>query len=135
MEGGGRVTALAIAADRVGEKRKERRQHRHAKPGPNLANEGKTDTGDGRPDHCHAVAADGPGIARQRIDHRADAEDQQNVRDIGTDDVACRQIGPPFQRRLNADHELRQRGAEADDDQADHRRRDIEALGQSHGAT
>ena len=61
-------------------------------------------------------------------------EDEKHVGHVATDDVADREPGYATQRGLDADDQLRCRGAEGDNRQADDKRRYTELSRQRHGA-
>ena len=56
-----------------------------------------------------------------RVDRSGHAEDQQDIEDIGADDIADRQTVFALARGDHRGHQLRQRGAQRDDRQTDQR--------------
>ena len=62
----------------------------------------------------------------ERDDQRRGTEDEQDVHDIAADDVAQGNVRPVGHRRLHRHRQLRRAGAEGNDRQPDHQRRDAE---------
>jgi hypothetical protein len=119
-------------ASRVGDPSKT--QHDPVHPGQAAVEREKPQRQSGR---CHrgqvepkrqAFKGDGP-------DQGAEAQDEQDVDQVGLDNVAHRQTWASLSRCIDADRQLRQAGAERDDRKTDHDRPDAKAGGERGGAT
>jgi hypothetical protein len=75
-----------------------------------------------------AFKGDGP-------DRSAETQDEQDVDQVGPDNVAHRQTWASLSRRIDADGQLGQAGAERDDRKTDHDRPDAKAGGERGAAT
>ena len=72
---------------------------------------------------------------RQRLYHSADAEDKQNVEDIRAHNVAHGDVCIAFAGRDGRSRQFRQRGADGDDGQSDHRFADTQLARNCNGTT
>jgi hypothetical protein len=72
---------------------------------------------------------------RDRPDQGAETQDEQDVDQVGPDNVAHRQTWASLSRCIDADCQLRQAGAERDDRKTDHDRPDAKAGGERGAAT
>ena len=80
-----------------------------------------------------SAAAIRAGTARGS-DQRRGAQDEEDVVDVGADDVAERHVGLPAQRGDDGGRQLRQGGADRDQGQADHLLRHAQGAGRRHRA-
>ena len=72
-------------------------------------------------------------IDQERGNRGAEAHNQQDIRNVGADDVADGHLGAPLDGGRHADGQFRKRGAEGHDGDADHRFGDAQPVGDAHG--
>jgi hypothetical protein len=83
--------------------------------------------------HRRQIEAQRPPFERDRQDQRAEAEDEEDVDQVGADDVADGQTRAPLADGVDADGQLGQARPECDDGEADDDRSDAE-VGSERGA-
>ena len=86
------------------------------------------------PMHIEASRYERGRLHHDREDHGRDAEDQENVGDVGADDIADRDAGQAVDGRLQTHHQFGRRGAVGDDGHADDHRRDLQSARESYCA-
>lgn len=100
-----------------------------------LAPEGESgEEKDQRTEHHHGEVEQGDAAERQGVDGSAEAEDQQDVGDVGADDVAEGHIGVSLGERDERRGEFGQRGAAGHEGDGDDRFADAEVAGDAGGA-
>ncbi len=129
-------TVLPLLVGSVGIDEIDREQDEEGETGRarELAHQTDGDENGGGEKHHRAVPLQHVAVAQQRKDETGRAEDQQDVGDIGTDDIADRDARIAFEGTLQACDELRRGGAEADKRQSDEEGRDSKAGSQPRRA-
>ena len=85
-------------------------------------------------DHDRHLLADDLRMDDQRRDQRAEAEDEQHVEDVAADDIADGDVGAAIQHGTDGHRDFGRAGAECDDREPDHERRDAERQRELRGA-
>ena len=87
-----------------------------------------------RTQYDHQQVPDRDAAHRERMDRRAQAQDQQDVGDVRSDDVAQRHVGLALEQRHERRGQLGQRCAASHERDGDHRFADSEPPGDLRGA-
>ncbi len=125
------VPAGGVALRQIGIAEIGAERHHHDKAGktPDHAVLGEADQRETCDENGQRVAHDFRARAGQRRDHGGHPENKQNVRDVGADDIAERDVGSALQGRRRRDHQFRRGGTEADDHHADEQGREVQPFG------